>query len=186
MPTGSGRASSAEPSELLGPALGQRPIFFHLSTFYRRLSRERILLGEDPPRTCTLSSRQRRFPVAAINQKNGQREERQILRLDVAPPRQSHSAFENGIFWPLLFGSAETFREVSATGTYVTPKKHALGLTAAQDSPQLDCLPGQYSMPQSFPADSSIMYRLKALGIGEFSAYSQHRSWGLYFSNRST
>lgn len=109
-----------------------------------------------------------------------------MLRLDVAPPRQSHSAFENGIFWPLLFGSAETSREVSTPGTYVTPKKRALGLAAAQDSPQLGCFPGHYSTPQSFPADSSIMYRLKALGNGEFSVYSQHRSRGLCFSNRST
>ncbi len=68
-----------------------------------------------------------------------------MLRLDVAPPRQSHSAFENSIFWPLLFGSAETFREVSAPVTCVTPKKRASGFATAQDSPQLGCLPGQYS-----------------------------------------
>ncbi len=141
----------------------------------------KTLSREDPPRTCTLSSRQRRFSAATIpgsrhKSENGQREERQILRLDVAPPRQPHSAFENGIFWPLLFRSAETFQEVSAPGIYVIPKKRALNLAAAQDSPQLDCVPGQYSMPQSVPADSSIMYRLRELGTEEFSVYSQHRS----------
>lgn len=120
-------------------------------------------------------------PGSRHKSENGQREKRQILRLDVAPPRQSHLAFENGVSWTLLFGSAVTFREVSTPDTYVTPKKRALDLAAAQDSPQLDCLPRQYSAPQSFPADSSIMYRLKALGTEEFSAYSQHRSRGLCF-----
>ncbi len=121
------------------------------------------------------------LPSSRHKSENGQREERQIPRLDVAPPRQSHSAFENGIFWPLLFEGAETFREVSTPATCVTSKKRALDLVTVQDSPQLYCLPRQYSTPQSLPADSSIMYRLKALGGGEFSAYSQHRSRGLCF-----
>ncbi len=110
------------------------------------------LSREDPPRRepsenmhLTLSAAT--LPSSPHKSENGQREERQILRLDVAPPGQSHSAFENGIFWPLLFGSAETFREVSTPGTYVTPKKRALGLATAQDSPRLDYLPGQYSTP---------------------------------------
>ncbi len=121
------------------------------------------------------------LPSSPHKSENGQREERQILRLDVAPPGQSHSAFENGIFWPLLFGSAETFREVSAPGSCVTPKKRALGLATVQDSPQLDCLPGQYSTPQSFSADSWIMYRLKAPRTEEFNFYSQHKSRSPFF-----
>jgi hypothetical protein len=150
----------------------------------------KTLSREDPPRR--EPSENMHFILSAATlpsgrhkSENGQREERQILRLDAAPPRQSHSAFENGVSWPLLFGSAETFREVSKPGTHVTPKKRALNLAAAQDSPQPDCLPGQYSMPQFFPTDSSIMYRLKALGTEEFSVYSQHRSQGLCFSNPS-
>ncbi len=186
VPIGNGKASSARPSELLDPALGQGVIYLRRSTFHRRPFRERAFLGEDPPRTCALSSQQRRFSAATIpggrhKSENGQSEERQILRLGVAPPRQSHSAFENGIFWSLLFGSAETFREVSAPDTCLTSKKRASGFATAQDSPQPDCLPGQYSTPQSFPADSSIMYRLKALGDGEFSTYSQQQESGVVF-----
>lgn len=146
----------------------------------------KTLLGQGPLRRGPSESMHPTLSAATLpggrhKSESGQSEERQMLRLDVAPPRQPHSAFENGIFWSLLFGSAETFRGVSAPGTYVTPKKRALGLATLQDSPQLDCLPGQYSTPQSFPADSSIMYRLKALGDGEFSAYSQHRNRGLCF-----
>ncbi|MCS4150705.1 hypothetical protein GGP95_001208 [Salinibacter ruber] len=191
VPIGSGKASSAKPSELLDPALGQRAICLHLSTFRRRPSRERTLLEENPLRegpseNMHLILSAATLPSSRNKSENGQREERQILRLGVAPPRQSHSAFENGIFWPLLFGSAETFREVSAPVAYVTPKKRALGLATVQDSPQLYCLPGQYSTPQSFPADPSIMYRLKAPGTEELSAYSQHKSRSPSFFNHPT
>ena len=47
---GSGKASSARPSELLDPALDRSAVYLYLSAFRRRPSRERTLLEENPLR----------------------------------------------------------------------------------------------------------------------------------------